>query len=588
MGPTLPQNDSSAERRKRDLEEARGRWTYDYSYLDGVALVKEVPREDEPSLVWWAQIAETMMRLLVNTGKVLEIAEEKLHTNHDHLAKVAALASGEKRHLGSVFDELKVSVLERAAQQSAKSINAFSAFFQEWATPPIATSYQTDAEFARMRVAGPNPNYMKRVFALPANFPVTDEQYRSVMGAGDSLAEALADGRTFLADYTLFDGLPTGTFPHGAQKYIASPYALFAIAKRGLGGRVLTPVAIQCRKTPAEDNPIFTPNDGMAWTLARSVVQTADGNFHQAVTHLARTHLVVEPFAVSARRNLAPSHPMMILFEPHFEGTMNINYSAHASLMAPGGGVDSVLAGTIQASCAAAAQGVKDYRFDDAIFPTSLKLQGIDDRELLPDHPYRDDGQLLWDAVSTWVSAYVELYYESDADVVADYELQAWWNEVRSPDGGRIGGMSDLTTREYLATAMAHVIFTGSCQHAAVNFPQVDLMAFVPNVPLAQFTAAPTKKDGYDESHYLAMLPPLDVAHMQNALGFLLGSVHHTTLGEYDAGLFGHFKDSKVEAPLEAFKKSLERIEKTITARNGTRVPYVYLLPSRIPQSINI
>lgn len=50
MTPTLPQNDSSPDRRKRDLADARDRWTYDYDYLAGVALVKSVPREDAPSV----------------------------------------------------------------------------------------------------------------------------------------------------------------------------------------------------------------------------------------------------------------------------------------------------------------------------------------------------------------------------------------------------------------------------------------------------------------------------------------------------------------------------------------------------------
>jgi len=586
--PTLPQNDSSAQRRKRDLADARDRWTYDYSYLEGIALVKKVPREDEPSVGWWAHVGETFARILLNTGKVLELAHRTFPEDPEHKTRVEGILKGDLRDFGHVLEELKGTVLERAARESAQSINAFSAFFQEWSTPPIVASYQTDAEFARMRVAGPNPNYMQRVRALPADFPVTDAHYQSVMGTGDSLAEALAEGRTFLADYTIFEGFPTGTFPHGAQKYISAPYALFAIAKAGLGVRALTPIAIQCRKTPADDNPIFTPADGMAWTLARSAVQTADGNVHQAVTHLAHTHLVIEPFAIAARRQLSPEHPVMVLLEPHIEGTMNINYSAHASLMAPGGGVDSVLSGTIEASRAAAVSGVKTYRFDDAIFPTALARSGVDDAALLPDHPYRDDGTLLWNAVLAWVSSYVRIYYASDADVVADYELQAWWSEVRAEDGGRIAGMSDLVTVSYLATALAHVVFTASCQHAAVNFPQVDLMAYVPNVPLAQFTPAPTKKDGYTEEHYLAQLPPLDVAHMQNSLGFLLGSVHYTKLGEYDCGLFGHFKDSRVEAPLATFKNTLEDIERTITERNGTRVPYVYLLPSRVPQSINI
>jgi arachidonate 15-lipoxygenase len=43
-----------------------------------------------------------------------------------------------------------------------------------------------------------------------------------------------------------------------------------------------------------------------------------------------------------------------------------------------------------------------------------------------------------------------------------------------------------------------------------------------------------------------------------------------------------------VQAPLQAFQKALQQIEEMINQRNQERPPYEFLLPSKIPQSINI
>jgi arachidonate 15-lipoxygenase len=69
----------------------------------------------------------------------------------------------------------------------------------------------------------------------------------------------------------------------------------------------------------------------------------------------------------------------------------------------------------------------------------------------------------------------------------------------------------------------------------------------------------------------------------------LLGRIHHTTLGAYPTHLLHNFvHDARVDRPLEAFQHQLASIEHTIEVRNRARAPYPFLLPSRIPQSINI
>ncbi len=103
--------------------------------------------------------------------------------------------------------------------------------------PEVADSFRDDEAFAYWRVAGPNPLLIRRVDALPANFPLGEEQFRRVMGADDSLLEAAASRRLYLLDYAelgklapsgAVDKLLTGT------GFAYAPIALFALG-RGSG-----------------------------------------------------------------------------------------------------------------------------------------------------------------------------------------------------------------------------------------------------------------------------------------------------------------------------------------------------------------
>jgi arachidonate 15-lipoxygenase len=75
------------------------------------------------------------------------------------------------------------------------------------------------------------------------------------------------------------------------------------------------------------------------------------------------------------------------------------------------------------------------------------------------------------------------------------------------------------------------------------------------------------------------------MAELQMELGYLLGTVHYTRLGDYGAG---HFADPRVAGPLARFGERIAEAGRLIAERNRHRVPYEHLVPAGIPQSINI
>ena len=258
-------------------------------------------------------------------------------------------------------------------------------------------------------------------------------------------------------------------------------------------------------------------------------------------------------------------------------------------MIANKGAVDKLLGVTIEEARRLTVQGVQSFSVNDAFQPLTFQARGVDDAERLPDYPYRDDSMLYWEVIHEWVEKYCRAYYQSDQDVCEDIEIQAWYRELIAKDGGRIAGFGrdgGLSSIEYLAEVVALVIFTSSVQHAAVNFPQYDLMSYAPNMPLAGYAPAPEEKSGATAQDYLNMLPPMDMAELQMELGYLLGTVHYTQLGHYECD---YFSGSSAVALAEArFRDRLDAIAQTIQQRNQQRSPYAFLLPSGVPQSINI
>lgn len=590
MTAFLPQHDTDAN--EFALKRKRTEYQYNHTYLSPLALIEKVPIEEEFSWKWMIQLAERVLKIVENHREVARHPAHRAahHARHCWLSELIRTASCDFEAIASVVKETLGSI---PVEEGADSPEDFAAIFRAIGLPAIERDYKEDSVFAEMRLAGPNPLVLRRVAELDDRFPVTEEHfwasehYRSAR-CDDTLEAAKQEGRLFLADYHLLEGAENGgQFPE-AQKYIYAPLALFVVDKES---RRLMPVAIQCRQKPGADNPIFTPDDGYNWLIAKTIVSIADGNYHEAVAHLGRTHLFVEPFVIATHRQLAPNHPLYLLLLPHFEGTLAINYMARGHLVNKGGAVDRLFGGTLRSTVGLTRRSQEILSFHNALLPRRLKNQGLDDHSILPHYPYRDDALLFWDAIHQWASDYLALYYPSDPDLQKDAALADWFAELVSPDGGRIVGLQyDGTspTLAYLADVLTMIIFTSSVQHAAVNFPQYDLMSYVPSMPLAAYAPAPTKKKGGTLADYLAMLPDPGTAVMQADLGYLLGSLHYTKLGEYS---FGHFRDPRVWAPLEIFQNRLAIIGTTIDERNRSRrsrCPYTFLIPSGIPQSINV
>jgi arachidonate 15-lipoxygenase len=548
MQPFLPQNDPNPAQRQSSLEKGRKEYQFMYDFLPPMAMLKSVPPAENFSTKYIAE-------------RTLEAAELPLNM---------------------------MAVKTHAMWDPLDELQDYEDFFPVLQKPNVMKTYETDDSFAEQRLCGVNPMVLRQIKQMPANFAFTIEELQDKFGNSINLIERLATGNLYVADYRSLAFVQGGTYAKG-KKYLPAPLAFFCWRSSGFQDRgQLVPVAIQIVPKAGKVSPLLTPfDDPLTWFYAKSCVQIADANHHEMSSHLCRTHLVMEPFAVVTPRQLAENHPLRILLKPHFRFMLANNDLARKRLVSRGGFVDELLAGTLQESLQIVVNAYKSWSLDQFALPRELKNRGVDDVKNLPHYPYRDDGILLWNAINKFVFNYLQLYYQSPADLKADGELQAWARELVAQDGGRVKGMSDrIDTLEQLVEIVTTIIYICGPQHSAVNFSQYEYMGFIPNMPLAAYQAIQQKGDIKDRQALIDFLPPAKPTNTQLSTVYILSDYRYDRLGYYEEE---EFTDPNADQVVNKFQQELNMVQRKIELNNKRRlVHYEYLQPRLILNSISI
>jgi arachidonate 15-lipoxygenase len=467
----------------------------------------------------------------------------------------------------------------------------------------------SDHEFTRQRLAGANPTILRRIQTTDQGLiqALATQPYKLANNGNLDLIKAAGENRLFVADYPLLKDLKVTDLQPG--KYVGSPVALFYRNDKGL-----EPILIEVEKGRVV-TPEITGSAADDWMQAKLYLQTADATHHELIAHLTYTHLAMEALAIATPRQLPYNHPVYQLLSPHFKFLIAINNRGNSILLAPGAAIDNLIATTVETSGKLMSKAYREKSFWYYSLLNDIELRGIEPK-FLPDYPYRDDALLLWEAIAKYVTRFLQRYYPDDKAVQQDPYLQAWAEELAAPlntrpksdfpqvpiwlpqelvtDSGispqelpayaRIPGFTKIGSLQQLIDIAIITIFTCGPQHAALNFSQFDYMTYVPNAPLSNYTRPDTPATLEE------FLPSTDKDLLQMQVTSALTGIYWGNLGSSDLIQFAQKSDDQI---LAQFQNDLSLIENTIKGRNQQRftdsgVEYPYLLPSRIPNSINI
>jgi len=478
-----------------------------------------------------------------------------------------------------------------------------------WTSSDPVAAWKQDAEFAAQMLQGSWPDSWRVADALPRRLaqhlptstPLPPEAGGGTLGLALRQRRILVTDMSALASYTQYAQ---------ANATLIPCYVVCAAKPDGGAGSpgtpAVVPVAILLLFEDRSDQLYTTADAPNHWLLAKTAARSAMANIHQALVHALRCHLCTEPYAVALRRHLSAKHPLHKLLLPHIRYTVLINFLARLALISPGGIFDKT------SSIGGEKQGFLKLMADEyeqgwtplsEHLPDKLRARGLmPDQGALPtgSYPYRDSALPIWDALESYVRSIVESYYASDADVVADEELQAFARDLATE--GFPSGRFDpslLRARASLIDVITTVCWVASGRHAAVNFLQYQQYAYGPNFPLWMIKAPPSTRQD-------------TVTTVEEALSYMCtrgGSINQAAtvwiLSEYGSpflmlstpGGGPRFQELFVEGPgLEAVRElarrlsaeELEANERAGGTARGSGLEYRVLTPSLVPQSIAI
>ncbi|XP_066444645.1 polyunsaturated fatty acid lipoxygenase ALOX15B-like isoform X2 [Eleutherodactylus coqui] len=438
--------------------------------------------------------------------------------------------------LSGVEVRLKGLLLKKSSWKTVDDIKMVFTYNRSDISDEVSQIWNEDSFFGYQYLNGVNPMLIRKCLNIPENFPVSNSMVAASLGTSTDLQKEL-----------------------------------------------------QLGQNPGEQTPIFLPSDSeWDWTLAKIWVHNADYQVHQAIYHLLHTHLFAEMFSIATNRQLPRNHPVYKLLIPHLRYTLAINTLARRDLIAPRTIFDEIVAIGTKGIPPLVQKAMEELTYSALCLPEDIKARGL---ESIPNYYYRDDGQMIWEAMERFVSNMVQHYYKSDESVRTDPELQAWVAEIYEKgflSNESSGIPSSLETVSSLVRYLTMVIFRCSAQHAAVNSGQFDFYAWMPNGPSSMKSPPPTAKGVTTIQSILDSLPDVNITTSGLTVVWQLSRElqDKRRLGYYPDN---HFTEETPQLFIQEFQEKLSEISKTINEMNQTRkIPYPYLDPKVIENSISI
>ncbi|XP_056015736.1 polyunsaturated fatty acid lipoxygenase ALOX8-like isoform X1 [Ostrea edulis] len=448
---------------------------------------------------------------------------------------------------------------------------------------------QADHWFAWQILNGLTRNLIRRATEIPKQFVPfvelveADHPYLN----GLSLKQHIQNDTLFVVDLVdvSFD-----------EATLLAPIALFVV-----NNDLLMPVAIRIDPRNPNLKEVSTPPPNESdrpeqlrkWVKARMWFNMLDAQYHESVTHLGFTHMLMDGVSVCLHRNLSERHPIYKLMLPHFR-YMHFNNERAIKIIPKVAEKDMYFGRKNMMKLIARHNEI--WTFDEhACIDINLRKRGVMD---LPGYFFKEDALQLQEAIRNFVHEYVTNYYGVNQEVVKDQEIQSFRTELMAPrsisgDGGcGMMGVPEFDGIGNLVTVLTNFIYICSVEHSATNFPQYEEYAFPPNKSLT-LIGQPELQTGDDE---------LDIAMPTGRQLFLTikfmavsNTVLTNSLGNYESEYLDAM-DSAGQRIVQNFQKKLVQIENNINQRNEAleksvdriqEYPYHWLLPNKVLNSIS-
>ncbi|WP_433167133.1 lipoxygenase family protein [Kribbella sp. CA-247076] len=323
----------------------------------------------------------------------------------------------------------------------------------------------------------------------------------------DAAAEA---GLLYVIDLRIYETLETHTVA-GAPRF--TPGTVTVLVQDAVT-KAMTPELI--RVAGGDNQPkIFARQSGSttssAWLYALQAAKVSVTVYGIWLGHVYQWHLVTAAMLMTMFDTLPPGHPARRLLEPQ------------SSFLIP---FDDVL--LLQWTAAAPPTSISSSReflelvdryadgrgfFDDD--PTvQLEHLGVTESDFTTAEswdgfPIVGDLLSIWNATGRYVDTYVDHAYPADHDVRADRQLAQWIAVSADPDGGNIGGLPAMDSKDALKRVLHSLIYRITAHGTSRLYRSANpVLTFVANFPpCLQEPTIPDPAESFDTRALHRFLP---------------------------------------------------------------------------------
>eukprot|EP00898_Chlorokybus_atmophyticus_P003411 jgi/Chlat1/4070/Chrsp26S04113 len=442
----------------------------------------------------------------------------------------------------------------------------FAALVSNPANAPVPLSlphWTDDAYFGFVRKTSAH-QHIQRASTLP--FALQDAQVQGLLKTGETLQSALDAGRLYVEDNSFYNNFQTFLVP---GRYAPGVITLLYQAPRP--NKALLPIAIS-----VSGSVVWTPLDSAwDWQLAKLYANTASFLAEQNA-HFVRQHVVPATIRVAATRFMYEGHPVRVFLDHYLANEWGV-IAAGLQRVYQGDGGDYSWPISTTGLLTYLGFTLQSYDWRTESLEARIAVRGLGD---LDNFRFKSDGLLHLKAINKFTSAYIDLYYSSDAAVAGDAELKATAGDLV----GRINGFpTAITSKAELAAVLSQIVF-GTVEHHSVNLYAVHNVYSPPFYNRYMTAPPPTTRGTVTEETILNYMP-----HSATALLglFSTGAPYYKTISPEDniINALGRLANEPcLHQAARKYKADLARIQTKIEKREATSTfKFPFLQPSLLP-----
>jgi linolenate 9R-lipoxygenase len=201
------------------------------------------------------------------------------------------------------------------------------------------------------------------------------------------------------------------------------------------------------------------------WEWSKRLFRCAEFVFQEVQSHLGRTHMNLDQYAMAYYRNVV-NNPIHLLLEPHLEGLLNINKLGASLIMGQ--------TGFIPEASSLTPAGVDEALKDEVSWLSyrwSPRCQALPDR--IGNHHFDDAAIAMWTLLEQYVSDFFTTHLAG---------IEAHWSEIKSMSNDLVThsilrpecGTLAIETLADLKQLCVYVIYISSFFHSWVNNKQYE------------------------------------------------------------------------------------------------------------------